>query len=162
MAEKTVIIECLRKRKNITNFAHLFPRYRRLIKKPSQICIKMTKHDVCELQMMRSTIEVAHFRQFSFWITGFLCHKTVGMPILFRKMSFLKLGPWEYSSGSNLIFGHGSIHREAVWFLLESFFGWRMEPLKGGASENLGRTSIVERVRFWFGLPYFYSPDPKK
>ena len=52
----------------------------------------------------------------------------------FEKIRFLDLG-------------HGIIRRDAFSFLLRSVFGWGMELRKRGAPENLGRTSIVERLR---------------
>ena len=66
-------------------------------------------------------------------MTGFLNPKSLGCQSCFKKWLFRML-----------------IHRDAIWFLLKSVFGWltiSTELLKWGASENIGWTSIiVERL----------------
>ena len=70
---------------------------------------------------------------FCFWKTGFLDPKSSERQSWFRKKSF----------GDS---GHGITRRDAIWFLLKSVFGWCIELLNWGASENLEWTSIVERL----------------
>ena len=54
--------------------------------------------------------------------------------------------------------GHGIIRRDAFWFLLKSVFGWGIELVKWGASENLGWTSIVEPLTCRASI----YPSPKR
>ena len=50
------------------------------------------------------TIEVAHFRWTVFWLAAFLNTKPSECQSFFAKSCFCTLGPWDSSSGRNLIF----------------------------------------------------------
>ena len=66
---------------------------------------RLTRTAVGTSIVSRSTIEVAHFRLKRFLNDGVPRPTTVGMPILFRIITFfLYLGTWGYSSGCNFFF----------------------------------------------------------